>query len=122
AFKLLAASHACVGHGYRTTDAGFDVFPRLADSMDESDYDLSSERSSTGIEAVDEMLGEGGYWSGAATLVAGPSGIGKTLMGLHFLFRGAESREPGVLATFQENNSQLTRIGKSLGWSFGQGG
>jgi len=28
------------------------------------------------------VLGKGGYWSGAATMVAGPSGIGKTLMGL----------------------------------------
>ena len=120
--KLRGSAYRSGEHAYRITDAGFDVFPRLADSMDESAYDLSSERSSTGIEALDEMLGEGGYWSGAATLVAGPSGIGKTLMGLHFLFRGAESREPGVLATFQENNSQLTRIGKSFGWSFGQGG
>src|SRR3981189_4011523 len=50
-------------------------------------------------------------------MVAGPSGIGKTRMGLHFLFRGAESGEPGILATFQENETQLIRVAQSFGWS-----
>jgi len=43
-------------------------------------------------------------------------------MGLHFLFRGVESREPGILATFQENTSQLARIANGFGWSFEEGG
>ena len=120
--KLRGSAYRSGEHAYRINDAGFDVFPRLADTMDERRYDLSEERSSTGIEALDEMLGEGGYWSGAATLVAGPSGIGKTLMGLHFLFRRVESGEPGILATFQENTSQLARIANSFGWSFEEGG
>src|SRR5258708_11667184 len=55
-------------------------------------------------------------------MVAGPSGIGKTLMGLNFLFRGAESGEPGILATFQENETQLTWVARSLGWTFADSG
>jgi circadian clock protein KaiC len=39
-------------------------------------------------------------------------------MGLHFLFHGAERGEPGILATFQENETQLARIVGSFGWSF----
>ena len=69
------------------------------------------------IAALDELLGEGGYWAGATTLIAGPSGIGKTLMGLHFIYQGARAGEPGILATFQENRSQLARIISSFGWS-----
>src|SRR5258708_23638127 len=98
------------------TDRGVGVFPGLADVQDGSLYQLSGKRSSTGIEALDKVLGEGGYWSGAATMVAGPSGIGKTLMGLHFLFRGAEMGQPGILATFQENETQLKRVAESFGW------
>lgn len=116
--KLRGSAFRSGEHAYRITDAGFSVFPRLADAFDETTYSLPPRRSSTGIEAIDEMLGEGGYWSGAATLVAGPAGIGKTLMGLHYLFRGSDSGEPGILATFQENNTQLTRIASSFGWSF----
>jgi circadian clock protein KaiC len=74
------------------------------------------ERASTGIDALDDMLTDG-YWPGSSTLCAGPSGIGKTLMGLHFLYRGAQDGEDGVLATFQENVSQLARIVGGFGWS-----
>jgi circadian clock protein KaiC len=116
--KLRGSSYRSGEHSYRITAAGFDVFPRLADVQEASLYKLSGKRSSTGIEALDKVLGEGGYWTGAATMVAGPSGIGKTLMGLHFLFKGAESGEPGILATFQENETQLTRVANSFGWSF----
>jgi circadian clock protein KaiC len=114
--KLRGSAFRSGEHAYRITRAGFEVFPRLADVQDSTGYKLRAERSSTGIAALDEVLGQGGYWSGAATMVAGPSGIGKTLMGLHFLFRGAESGEPGILATFQENETQLARVAKSFGW------
>ena len=120
--KLRGSSYRSGEHAYRITDGGFDVFPRLADVQDRSIYKLSAKRSSTGIEALDKVLGEGGYWSGATTMVAGPSGIGKTLMGLHFLFRGAAIGEPGVVATFQENETQLMRVAKSFGWSFSNSG
>jgi circadian clock protein KaiC len=116
--KLRGSSYRSGEHAYRITDSGFEVFPRLADPQDRAPYKLAPERSSTGIEALDKVLGAGGYWSGSATMVAGPSGIGKTLMGLHFLFRGAESGEPGIHATFQENETQLSRVAKSFGWSF----
>jgi circadian clock protein KaiC len=119
--KLRGSSFRSGEHAYRITDEGFDVFPRLADHMKEVGYSLKDERSSTGIEALDKVLGQGGYWSGSATMVAGPSGIGKTLMGLHFLFHGAESGQPGILATFQENQTQLKRIAASFGWSFDRG-
>ena len=45
--------------------------------------------------------GRGGY------LVAGPSGAGKTLMGLHFVVSGARRGEPGIIATLQENPTSL---------------
>ena len=115
--KLRGSSYLSGEHMYRITPAGLQVFPRLADVKNATAYEMSTARSSTGIAALDELLDEGGYWSGAATLIAGPSGIGKTLMGLHFLYRGAEAGEPGVLATFQENQTQLGRIVSSFGWS-----
>jgi circadian clock protein KaiC len=114
--KLRGSGFRSGEHSYRITPDGLDVFPRLADSQDRSIYDLSTERVSTGVEALDEMLGEG-YWAGASTLVVGPSGVGKTLMGLHFIFAGARAGQPGIMATFQENETQLGRIVRSFGWS-----
>ena len=104
-------------HAYRIGADGIDVFPRLADEMEIEDYTLETQRVSTGIPALDETLADG-YWPGAVTLIAGPTGAGKTLMALHFLFHGAAHGEPGVLATFQENPTQLERIARGFGWNF----
>jgi len=114
--KLRGGNFRSGEHAYRITDRGLEVFPRMADVGVDGRYEMSATRSGTGIAALDALLGEKGYWAGATTLIAGPSGIGKTLMGLHFLFRGAEAGEPGVLATFQENESQLQRIIAGFGW------
>jgi circadian clock protein KaiC len=113
--KLRGSDFAAGEHTYRITPSGLNVFPRLADELDRSHYALSAERVSTGVAALDELLGEG-YWPGASTLVCGPSGVGKTLMGLHFIFNGASLGEPGVIATLQEDGTQLARICGGFGW------
>src|SRR5260370_9153418 len=78
--KLRGSSYRSGEHAYRITGTGFDVFPRLADVQDGSLHRLGAERSSTGIEALDKVLGEGGYCTGPPTMGSGPSGIGKPLM------------------------------------------
>ena len=115
--KLRGSGYRSGEHTYRISDGGLEVFPRLAEDHVDSRYQLRREHTATGIAALDELLGEGGFWAGATTLIAGPSGIGKTLMGLHFIYHGAQAGEPGILATFHENETQLERIVSSFGWS-----
>ena len=114
--KLRGSGFLSGEHAYRISTAGLDVFPRLADHQDTSSYELSTDRVATGVPALDKMLGEG-YWSGSSTLICGPSGVGKTLMGLHFIFQGAKTGQPGILATFQETENQIARIVRGFGWS-----
>jgi len=38
-------------------------------------------------------------------------------MGLHFVMNGARRRQPGVIATLQENPTQLQRVLAGFGWS-----
>jgi circadian clock protein KaiC len=114
--KLRGSDFASGEHSYRLSSDGLILYPRLADSADVSAYESDGERLSTGIPALDEAIGDG-YWSGSATLIAGPSGVGKTLMGLHFLYAGAAQDEPGILVTFQESRTQLSRIVRGFGWS-----
>jgi circadian clock protein KaiC len=115
--KLRGSSFISGKHAYRVSNDGIDVFPRLADHTDGDSYDFALERISSGVSIVDEMLADG-YWRGASTLVAGPSGAGKTLVALHFVFRGAELGEQGIFATFQENPMQLERVAQGFSWSF----
>jgi circadian clock protein KaiC len=115
--KLRGSGFMSGEHAYRVTESGIAVFPRLADVQDETAYAYRHERDSTGIAALDEALGDG-YWEGSSTLVAGPTGVGKTLMGLHYAFSAASEGRPAILATFQENATQLGRIAAGFGWSF----
>jgi circadian clock protein KaiC len=114
--KLRGSSFRSGRHAYRLTQDGITVFPRLADPLREDEYRLGEGRISSGIAPLDFMLAEG-YEPGSSTLVAGPSGAGKTLMGLHFIFRGAADSEPGVIASLQENPIQLQRVARGFGWS-----
>jgi circadian clock protein KaiC len=114
--KMRGSSFGSGQHGYRISQRGFDVYPRIADPLDPTSYAVEQIRISTGIEALDDLLHDG-YWRGASTLVAGPTGSGKTLMGLHFIYGGLVAGESGVFATLQESRSQLDRIARSFGWS-----
>jgi circadian clock protein KaiC len=113
--KLRGSGFRSGRHAYRLSRDGLHLFPRLADIPAEGDYPLGEHRISTGLAALDGMLADG-LWPGASTLVVGPTGSGKTLMGLHFIFGGARQGEQGVIATLQENPTQLERMLRGLGW------
>jgi circadian clock protein KaiC len=113
--KLRGSGFSSGQHGYRLTPQGLRLFPRLADIPPDGRYLLDGHRITTGLPGLDAMLG-GGLWPGSATLAAGPSGSGKTIMGLHFIYGGAKHGERGIIATMQENPTQLTRMLAGLGW------
>ena len=117
--KLRGSGFRSGQHTYRIGTDGVRLFPRLGATGDVPAYAPEQQRLSSGIPALDAMLDEG-YWGGASTLVAGPSGAGKTLMGLHFIFRGAETGQPGIIATLQENPVQLERMVGGFGWTLAQ--
>jgi circadian clock protein KaiC len=114
--KLRGSGYRSGQHAYRLTADGLRLFPRLADTPAGQNYSLGDTRLSSGISALDDMLADG-YWPGASTLIAGPTGSGKTLMGLHFVMNGARQGQPGVIATLQENPTQLQRVLAGFGWS-----
>jgi circadian clock protein KaiC len=117
--KLRGSGFRSGRHAYRLTPNGLRLFPRLADTPIDQGYTLGDIRISSGISALDDMLADG-YWPGASTLIAGPSGSGKTLMGLHFVMNGARQGQPGLIATLQENPTQLERVLAGFGWSLSE--
>jgi circadian clock protein KaiC len=84
--------------------------PKLA-----HDQPTSAQRLSTGIPALDEMMG-GGVYEGSITLVTGISGTGKTVAGVQFLVENARAGRSGLLVSLDEHPSQLTRNAASLGF------
>src|SRR4051794_30739126 len=113
-YKLRGSKYLEGAHAFRITDAGLDIYPRLVSPPMPEGYEPPDERISTGIAGLDAML-EGGVWRGSTTLLAGPSGAGKTTIGLQFALEGARQGEPSLYMNFQENPSQLMRTIRSLG-------
>lgn len=114
--EKLRASNSIPGmHAFSITREGIEVFPRLLTPVLSPEYAIKAERVATGISGLDEMVKEG-FWRGSTTLIAGPTGSGKTIMGLHFICAGAEKGEPGVYLGMQENPTQMARIMETFGW------
>lgn len=114
--KLRGSDFVAGNHALHLSQAGIDAFRRFITPAAPPDYSPVFERLKSGIAHLDEMVATG-WLRGTATLVAGPSGAGKTCLGMHFLRAGVDEGEPGLLASFQENPTQLIRMMKQLGWN-----
>lgn len=112
--KMRGTGHLPGRHTFRITDAGIKVYPRT-ESIVRGRGEVEAHRLSTGIPALDQMIG-GGLPAGSATLVAGPSGAGKTVMGLQFVAEGLARGEKCVFIALQESPAQLLSKAKAFGW------
>lgn len=75
-----------------------------------------TDRITTGIAGLDEML-SGGFLRGTAVLLRGAPGTGKTTVAMQYLVHGARKSEPGLLISFEEFPQSLHRDAESLGWN-----
>jgi circadian clock protein KaiC len=101
-------------HPFRISADGIRVFPRIGEVPARPEARRSSERLSTGIAGLDEMMG-GGIPAGDAVLVAGPAGSGKTLVGMQFMIDGLRRGEAGVIAMFEEYPEEYLVRARTLG-------
>jgi circadian clock protein KaiC len=93
-------------HPFGIDARGVTIYPRLESLVPVDAPPWTSARAAFGIPDVDTLVA-GGLNVGTATLAAGTPGLGKTLLGLHFLFEGARRGEHGLFAGFTENAAQL---------------
>jgi circadian clock protein KaiC len=64
---------------------------------------------------LDEAIG-GGLPRGDSTLLVGPSGVGKTSLGLAFLAAGLAQGERCLHISFQETETQVREKAEAVGW------
>jgi len=88
-------------HTMRLTASGMVVYPRLIEP-EEPDRDFSVKPLASGIAELDEML-HGGLERGTVSLITGPTGIGKTTLGLQFMKEAAGRGERSVIYAFEED-------------------
>jgi circadian clock protein KaiC len=73
-------------------------------------------KASTGIAALDDVLG-GGLTPNRLYLCEGVPGSGKTTLAVQFLQEGARSGEPVLYITLSESEAELREVAQSHGWS-----
>lgn len=106
--KMRGQAHMSGSHTMRITDDGIRVYPRLLTGIPDAykTIDRDPRRIPTGVAGLDELL-HGGLPQGHTLLVSGPTGIGKTILGTHFLQAGAARGEKGVALYFEKHTARL---------------
>jgi len=99
-------------HDFVIETGGVAVFPRLIAAEHHTEFEVNL--VSTGVDALDEMLG-GGLAPGTNMLLTGPSGVGKTSTavrcGLTAILRGQKA----AYYLFDEGRATMLARAKSLG-------
>ena len=115
--KLRGASPLSGKHTFRIGPGGVEVFPRIETLTPQPLAHLPAGRVRSGIPGLDELMG-GGIKPGDATLVTGPSGVGKTIFGLRWIAHELEHGERCLYVTFQDTAEQLAAMAAGFGWEF----
>lgn len=76
---------------------------------------VSTDRVSTGIPALDEMLGGKGFFRGGSTLVSGTAGTGKTSISAYFANEACNRGERCIYFAMEESPNQIMRNVRSIG-------
>jgi circadian clock protein KaiC len=97
--KFRGSSFRGGSHSMQLTPKGIEVFPRLLPSAYRRAF--VAEPLASGVPALDELL-HGGLERGTITIITGPSGTGKTTVGLQFMKEAAGRGERSVVYSFEE--------------------
>ncbi len=109
---------------YRGSLHGTDEYPFLIDEQGISimpitslglDYDVSSERVTTGIPRLDGMLDGQGYYRGSSVLVSGTAGTGKSSLAAYFADATCRRGERCLYLAYEESRDQIIRNMRSIG-------
>ncbi len=103
--KLRGSSFRKGRHALRIGDRGLVVFPQLVVNEETAPASVPH-LCPAGIPEIDELL-NGGLESGTVTIISGPSGVGKTTLGLQFIKEAAGRGDRSVVYLFEESVDTL---------------
>lgn len=111
--KMRGSAYLTGRHSFQIGRNGLDVYARL-EAVPPVAVAGDDARISTGVAGLDALVG-GGLPADSATLLAGPSGAGKTLLALHFVAEGIARGERCHYVSFRESERQLLKKAAAFG-------
>ena len=109
--KYRGSLHGTNEYPFLITERGLVVVPITSVGLT---YEASTERISTGMARLDEMLA-GGIYRGSSVMISGTAGTGKTSVGALMANASCERGEKALFFSFEESPEQLIRNMGSIG-------
>ena len=104
--KYRGSTHGRNEYPFLIGPDGLEVLPITSLGLNQQ---VSSDRLSTGIAGLDEMLGGLGVFRASSVLVSGTSGTGKTTIGASFASAACQRGERVLFFSFEESQSEILR-------------
>lgn len=114
--KYRGSSHGTNEFPFLIDEGGISVLPITSLQLQ---HKASSERISSGVPALDTMLGGNGFYRGSSILMSGTAGVGKTSLACHAADACCERGERCLYFAFEESEAQLLRNMRSIGLDLG---
>jgi len=110
--KYRGASHGTDEYPFLIDREGISVVPITSLALA---HKTSTDRVSTGIPALDEMMEGKGFFRGSSVLVSGTAGTGKSSLAANFTRASCARGENCIYFAFEESPSQIIRNMRSVG-------
>ena len=109
--KYRGSMHGTNEYPFLIDDDGISVMPVTALKLN---HDVSKERISSGIAALDEMLEGKGFYKGSSILISGTAGTGKTSIAAYFAKENCQQGRRCLYLAFEESPQQIIRNMESI--------
>ena len=110
--KYRGSVHGTNEYPFLIDEDGISVLPVTSLKLSNK---VTSQRVSTGIPSLDEMLGTKGFYRGSSILVSGTAGTGKTSVAASFINAACMRGDRSIFFAFEESPEQIMRNMKSIG-------
>lgn len=110
--KYRGSLHGTNEYPFLIDEDGISVLPVTSLQLNSS---VSSQRLSSGVPALDQMLGGKGFFRGSSILVSGTAGTGKTSIAATFVDAACKRKERCLYFAFEESSQQIIRNMASIG-------
>lgn len=110
--KYRGSHHGTNEYPFLIDEGGVSVLPVTSLTLE---HEASTERVSSGLPRLDEMLGGKGFYRGSTILISGTAGTGKTTLAAHFVDAACKRGERSLYFLFEESPQQMLRNMRSAG-------
>lgn len=110
--KYRGSVHGTNEYPFLIDEEGISVLPVTSLLLNKP---VSSERISSGIPSLDDMLSKGGFYKGSSILVSGTAGTGKTSIAASFINGACNLGERCMYFAFEESPLQIIRNMNAIG-------